>query len=144
MVDVTRTFTVPRPPADVVAYLADFTNAVQWDPGTVRCERLDDGPVRPGARWHNVSKVLGRETDLDYELVTMDPDHVVLRGRNRTATSTDDITVLPAADGTEVTYHAHIEFHGVAKLAEPLMQRVFENLGDETVEGIRRGLGAGT
>ena len=141
MVAVTRTFVVSRPPADVVAYLADFTNAQEWDPGTVRCERLDDGPLRPGARWHNVSKVLGRETELTYELVSLEPHRVVLRGTNKTATSTDDIAVAPEGDGSRVTYSAHIVFNGLARLADPLMQRVFERLGDETVTGIRRALG---
>lgn len=142
MVDVTRSFTVPQQPAQVVAYLSDFGNAPQWDPGTVRCTRVDGGPVRVGSTWKNVSKVLGRETELDYSLVTLEPDHVVLRGTNKTATSTDDITVRPHEGGSVVTYHAHIVFNGLARLAEPLMQRVFEKLGDETVDGITRGLAA--
>ena len=41
MVDVIREFTVPRSPEEVVAYLSDFSNAVDWDCGTVRCERVD-------------------------------------------------------------------------------------------------------
>ena len=143
MVDVSRTFTVPRSPEEVVAYLSDFSNAVAWDPGTVRCERVGSGPVQVGSTWRNTSKVLGRETEHDYVLVTLAPDHVVLRGTNKTATSTDDITVLPDPAGSKVTYHAHITFNGIAKLAEPLMQRVFERLGDETVEGITRELAPG-
>ncbi|GAB3076083.1 SRPBCC family protein [Pedococcus soli] len=143
MVDVIRTFSVPRSPQEVVAYLSDFSNAVAWDPGTVRCERVGSGPVQVGSTWKNTSKVLGRETELDYVLTTLEPDHVVLKGTNKTATSTDDITVEPDGSGSKVTYHAHIVFNGIAKLAEPLMQRVFEKLGDETVEGITRELGAG-
>ncbi|KQU68128.1 polyketide cyclase [Phycicoccus sp. Root563] len=143
MVDVIRMFSVPRSPQEVVAYLSDFSNAVAWDPGTVRCERVGSGPVQVGSTWKNTSKVLGRETELDYVLTTLEPDHVVLKGTNKTATSTDDITVEPDGSGSKVTYHAHIVFNGIAKLAEPLMQRVFEKLGDETVEGITRELGAG-
>jgi carbon monoxide dehydrogenase subunit G len=143
MVDVTRTFTVPRSPEEVVAYLSDFSNAVAWDPGTVRCDRVGTGPVQVGSTWKNTSKVLGRETELDYVLITLEPDHVVLKGTNKTATSTDDITVVPEGAGSQVTYHAHIVFNGIAKLAEPLMQRVFEKLGDETEEGITRELTPG-
>ena len=143
MVDVIRTFTVQRSPQEVVAYLSDFSNAVAWDPGTVRCDRVGVGPVQVGSTWKNTSKVLGRETELDYVLTTLEPDHVVLKGTNKTATSTDDITVEPEGTGSKVTYHAHIVFNGIAKLAEPLMQRVFEKLGDETVEGITRELAPG-
>lgn len=137
MVHVSRTFTVNRPVADVVAYLADFTNAEEWDPGTQTCVRLDAGPVRAGSTWRNVSKVLGRKTELMYRLDRLDPDHLTFVGTNKTATSTDDITVKPTADGrSEITYHARIELHGAAKLGEPVLKLEFERLGRETVKGI--------
>src|SRR5687768_8175715 len=43
-VDVERTFTVASSPEGVVEYLRDFARTEQWDPGTVSCTRLDDGP----------------------------------------------------------------------------------------------------
>lgn len=133
MVIVNRTFVVPAPRAAVVEYLADFSNAVEWDPGTVKCERLDGGPIAAGARWRNTSKILGRETELDYTLVELRPDGVLLRGANKTASSEEDIRVRDAEGGAEVDYTARVEFMGIAKLATPLMQRVFEGLGDEVV-----------
>ncbi len=137
MVHVTRTFTVARPVETVVAYLADFTHAEQWDPGTQSCTRLDSGPVQPGSKWKNVSKVLGRETELDYRLERLEAGHITFIGENKTATSTDDITVTAAEAGTsEVTYSATIDFHGAAKLAGPIMKIEFERLGTETVKGI--------
>lgn len=140
MVHVTRTFTVGQPVDAVVAYLADFSNAVHWDPGTQSCERLDSGPVQVGATWKNTSKVLGMETELEYRLETLEPGHIVLVGNNKTATSTDDITVRPADGGSEVTYDATIELHGVAKLGAPVMKIEMEKLGDGTVDGIRAAL----
>lgn len=57
MVHVQRTVVVGKPVEQVVAYLADFANAVQWDPGTQSCTRMGaEGPVQVGATWHNVSK----------------------------------------------------------------------------------------
>lgn len=136
MVNVTRTFTVDRPVDVVVGYLADFGHAEQWDPGTQSCTRLDSGPIQVGATWRNVSKVLGRETELTYRLERLEPGHVTFVGTNKTATSTDDITVAAAGAGSEVTYHASIEFNGLAKLAVPVMKLEFERLGAETVNGI--------
>ncbi|MTD14744.1 polyketide cyclase [Nakamurella sp. YIM 132087] len=141
MVHVVRTTTVARPADDVIAYLSDFAHTVEWDPGTVRCERIGAGSIAVGAQWHNVSKVLGRETELTYTLKTMDAGHLVFVGTNKTATSTDDITVRPAGSGSEITYDATIEFNGLAKLAGPLMKIVFERLGNETVVGLRKVLG---
>lgn len=136
MVHVSRTFVVDRPVAAVVAYLADFTHAEQWDPGTQSCTRIDDGPVAVGARWHNVSKILGKETELEYRLERLDEGHLLLVGRNKTATSHDDITVRPHERGSEITYDARVELHGLAKLGGPIMQLEMAKLANGTVEGI--------
>ncbi len=132
MPTVSRTFTVKPTPEVVVDYLADFTHAEEWDPGTESCTRLDSGPIRVGSRFHNESKIAGVSTELVYELVTLDADKVVLRGENDSATSTDTITVTPKDGGSEITYEAVIEAKGVGKLAEPLMKLVFERIGSET------------
>jgi len=131
---VSRTFTVKPTPDVVVDYLADFTHAEEWDPGTESCTRLDTGPIQVGSRFHNESKIAGVSTELVYELVTLDADKVVLRGENDSATSTDTITVTPKDGGSEITYEAVIEAKGVGKLAEPLMKLVFERIGSETEE----------
>lgn len=137
MVHVQRTFVVERPAEQVLAYLADFANAERWDPGTQSCRRIGGtGPIEVGARWHNVSKVLGRETELEYTLEKFEPNRIVLVGRNDTATSTDDISVTDHPDGAEITYDSTIELHGVAKLGAPVVKIEFERLGNETVDGI--------
>lgn len=142
MVDVTRTFTVDKTVSVVIEYLQDFGNAERWDPGTQRCTRQDSGPIAVGATWQNVSKVLGRETTLTYRLDNLEPGRVTFVGTNTTATSTDDITVRPAARGSEITYHAHIEFHGVARLAAPIMKLEFERLGRRTQEQLTKAINA--
>ena len=129
---MSRTFTVKPTPDVVIDYLADFTHAEEWDPGTESCTRLDSGPIQVGSRFHNESKIAGVSTELVYELVTLDADKVVLRGENDSATSTDTITVTPKDGGSEITYEAVIEAKGVGKLAEPLMKLVFERIGSET------------
>ena len=137
MPTVSRTFTVKPTPEVVVDYLADFTHAEEWDPGTESCTRLDSGPIRVGSRFHNESEIAGVSTELVYELVTLDADKVVLRGENDSATSTDTITVTPKDGGSEITYEAVIEAKGIGKLAEPLMKLVFERIGSETERKLR-------
>jgi carbon monoxide dehydrogenase subunit G len=136
VIDVERTFEVDRPASVVVDYLKDFANATQWDPGTKSCTQTSQGPVAVGTTWHNVSEIKGRETELTYELVRLEDSHLTFVGRNKTATSTDDITVEDAGTGARITYHASIEFHGVAKLAGPILQGEFDKLGDETRDSI--------
>jgi carbon monoxide dehydrogenase subunit G len=143
MIRVTRTFVVDKPVEVVVGYLADFSNAVDWDPGTQSCERQDNGPVQVGSTWRNVSKFLGRETVLDYRLETLQPGHVTLVGSNKTAASTDDITVRDASpDGSEVTYRASIKLHGLARLGEPVVKAAMERLGDAVATQMQQAVAA--
>ncbi len=134
MVDVSRTLTVRPAPPVVLNYLKDFANAESWDPGTVSCKQVTDGPVGIGTEWRNVSEFRGRETTLTYRLERIAEDQLVFIGRNKTATSTDTIS-FTAQDGggTSITYHAHVVFHGLAKLADPFMKKEFDRLGDELV-----------
>lgn len=142
MVNVTRTFAVDKPVDVVIEFLKDFGNAEQWDPATQSCTRQDAGPIAVGATWHNVSKMLGKETELAYRLDKLEPGRVTFVGTNDTATSTDDITVAPTSGGSEITYHAHIDFHGVAKLAGPIVKFEFEKLARETEEQLTKVINA--
>ena len=142
MVSVTRTFTVSTPIEKVVEYLSDFANAEQWDPGTKSCKRVDTGAVHEGSSWKNVSEFRGKETTLDYRLLTMQPTRLVFEGRNKQATSTDDINFSPAGGGTSITYHANIAFNGVLKLVGWAVKGEFNKLGDQTAEQMTRVLNA--
>lgn len=141
MVDVERTVRVRLPPARVHDYLRDFGNAESWDPGTQSCERIDDGPIRVGSTWRNVSIFRGKRTTLTYELTRDEPDHLIFVGRNKTATSTDDLAYVAADEETVITYRANITFHGLAKLADPFLKREFEKLADEVVRTLPGALG---
>jgi carbon monoxide dehydrogenase subunit G len=142
-VDVERTFTVASTPEGVVEYLRDFSRAEQWDPGTVSCTRLDDGPVEVGSRWRNVSQFLGRKTELVYELTRDDAHGLQFVGRNDTATSTDDISISAGdAPGTaRIAYHAHVEFNGLARFGAPVAKLALEKLGTDTEKNLVRVLG---
>ena len=132
MPTVSRSFTVNPGPQAVLGYLADFSHAEQWDPGTVSCTRNDPGPVAVGASWHNVSKVAGLKTELTYTLERLTSDTLVFVGKNKGATSTDTITVLPDGTGSKLTYRADLEMHGASALLSPAMKLIFEKLATDT------------
>jgi carbon monoxide dehydrogenase subunit G len=129
---VSRTFPVTPPPAAVIEYLKDFSHAEEWDPGTQTCTQNGGGPVQVGTTWHNVSKIAGVKAELEYELTELTDERIVLVGTNKSATSTDTITVLPSGGGSEVTYRADLDMHGVAALMAPAMKLIFERLADDT------------
>ncbi|PRY57045.1 polyketide cyclase/dehydrase/lipid transport protein [Knoellia remsis] len=143
MVHIIEEFDVRCPRELAVPYLADFENAVEWDPGTVECTRIGvpGAPVEVGSRWHNVSKVLGRTTELTYELVSLRDDGVVFEGSNSTAHTRDDIG-LEVVDNarTRVRYEATITFTGMARFADPLMSLVFRKVARDTVRDLTAAL----
>jgi uncharacterized protein YndB with AHSA1/START domain len=127
---IQRAVVVDQPVERVYSYLCDFTNAVEWDAGTVTCTMLQgDGGV--GTTYANTSKFMGLETELTYELLELEPNRlIVLRGENRTVTSTDHILIQSVEHGTEVLYTAEFEFKGSAKIFEPVLRMPLEKLGD--------------
>ena len=87
---VARTLTVERPVAEVFAYVSDFTNTEEWDPGTVRTT-LVSGEGGVGTTYHNVSRFLGRHTELTYVVTEVKaPFLLLLRGENKTVVAHDD------------------------------------------------------
>ena len=143
MIEVERVMTLDHPLTDVVGFLSDFANTEMWDPGTVTCDRVDSGPVSVGAEWRNVSVFRGHRTELLYRLARFDPDHLIFVGRNKTATSTDDLRFEDAGGRTRLIYRARVEFGGLARLATPLLKREFERLGDEVSERLPRAVDHG-
>ncbi len=138
--EIVRTVTVDRSIDQVWGYLSDFTHTTDWDPGTVRTERTSgDGGV--GTRYHNVSKFLGRQTELDYRVVEFAPNEkLALRGENATVVALDTMTLSGSAERTTVTYRAAFEFKGIAKLVAPLLAPALRRLGDEAETGLREAL----
>ncbi len=156
MAKIRRSFTVGKPPGEVVDYLRDFSHAEDWDPGTLTCTRLDPGPVREGSTWHNVSQFLGRRAELTYRLERSLPDRLTFVGDNRSATSIDDLTFEPSsapagatADpvtgtgaGTRITYRAQIRLRGAARLADPLVRLALERRAGEVTSQMQRVINA--
>ncbi len=140
MITIQRTVTTDRPLGQVYDYLSDFSNAEEWDAGTVRCERMSgDGGV--GTSYRNVSRFLGRETELTYVVKEVSPrSRFVIQGDNKSVRSLDTLTMRSQVDGTEVVYRADFEFKGAAKYVEPVMRFPLKKLGDNAEQSLQRAL----
>ncbi|WP_203336752.1 SRPBCC family protein [Nocardioides limicola] len=139
--EIRRIVTTRAPLAAVFDYLADFSTTTEWDPGTVRTTRVDgDGGV--GTRYENISRFLGRQTRLIYVVEEFVPlQRIALRGENDTVLARDAIDVSATIDGgTQVTYHASFDFHGVGRVLAPLLAPAFRRLGDKGARGLAEAL----
>ncbi len=135
-----RTFTTRTPPDVVYAFLADFTHAEEWDPGTVECTRIE-GTGEVGTRYHNVSSFLGRTTSVEYVAEELTPPTFVhFRGHNEQFTGHDRIRLDASGSGTRVTYDASFAFHGGSRVAAPLVALYLPLLANKTVRHMRERL----
>src|SRR4051794_26377168 len=123
------------------AYLADFSSVREWDPSVARAERLDAGELGLGSRFRIVTRFVGREVELVYEIADYDPSarRVVLRGENATTLSVDTIAV---GDDAAVTYDADLQLKGPGKVLDPVLALLFGRLGDRARDGLRVRLAA--
>ena len=143
MITVTRTIRTDTPLEKSWGFLKDFTSAEQWDPGTVTCRRLGDGPIDVGTRYENVSEFRGRRTTLIYEVIQFEvARRLVLKGENKTVQSIDDMTFSGSTTGTEVLYTARFTFKGAVRLAEPFLRRPLNKLADDAEAGLQKALDA--
>lgn len=132
MPTVSRTFSVSPPPHQVVDYLKDFGNAVDWDPGTQECTRIDSGQIGERASWRNVSKILGVTAELTYTLETLSESNLVFVGKNKSSTSTEKIYVDATDTGSVITYRNDLEMRGPIALLNPVLKLYFEKLANDT------------
>ncbi len=142
MPSVERTVTTDQPLSKVWEYLSDFRTTEEWDPPTVTTTRTGgDGGV--GTTYHNVSKLLGSEQEVDYVVTQYDVEKTFqLEGDAGSIKLCDTITFEPTGTGTgtSVTYHAQFSPEGAAKLAEPLMPAALKVLADKVAASMQERL----
>lgn len=138
MARFTTTVDSLRTQADAFAYMAAFENAEQWDPSVTEATRIGGEPLGVGTSFSVVSRFGPRLVRLTYTIVRYEPDHqVVLEARSKGFVSTDTITVEAAGEQSRVTYDALLEFSGLGRLADPLMQVAFNRVGRKAEARLR-------
>lgn len=144
MPTISRVITTEAPIEDVFAYLADFSNAPEWDPGTASSTPRDGGPPHVGEVYDLVVTWGSRSLDMQYEIVELEaPRLIKLVGEGSTTKAIDTMTLTEPADGgTAVHYEADIRLKGLLRFVEPLLGKKFDALGDEAEAGMARELAA--
>jgi carbon monoxide dehydrogenase subunit G len=130
-------------PEAAFAYVADFANAMHWDPGVDSSLRIDAGPVGVGARYRLGVQLGRRVAPMEYAIVVFEPPRrVVLTGEGSGVTAVDEIRFAPAGTGTRIHYTADIRLGGALRLVQPFLGRAFAKLGRDAVGGMQRTLDA--
>lgn len=129
------------PPSEAFAYMADFANALAWDPSVSAAARVGAAPVGLGTEFDLVARFAGRAVPLRYRIVAYDPPaRVVLEAERPGFVSRDTIAVAAAGHGSVVRYDATLAFRGPGRLLDPVMQLVFGRVGARASAGMRSAL----
>lgn len=137
MIRVERVVEAGIAPEHAAAFLLDFASTAIWDPHTVECRRIDTGPVDVGARYRNVQRIAGRESELEYTVAQYIPGRLIsLDGEGTSVAARDTIDIQASGTGTRVTYTAHFAFTGAQRRAEPLLRLVIKRIADDGAKGM--------
>jgi carbon monoxide dehydrogenase subunit G len=128
---INRTITVTGNRQAVWDFLSDFTNTEAWDPPTQSTTR-ESGDGSVGTVYHNVSKLLGRRTEVTYRVIAHDaPSRLELAGEAGPMKLHDTIRLEQDGDQVHVHYRAEFTPQGLAKLMVPLLPLGLKKLGDD-------------
>lgn len=133
--------TTRLPIDEAFAYVADFANSQDWDPGVASAERIDSGPVGVGARYRLGIRRGSRISPMEYEISLFEaPRRVVLVGEGSGVSAVDDIRFSESDGRTVIDYTADIRLDGLLRLAQPFMGGTFERIATQAAEGMQRTL----
>jgi dehydrogenase/reductase SDR family member 12 len=136
-----ETLEVDRPLEDVFAFVGDFANTKDWDPGVAGATKVTDGPIEVGTRYAVDVVFNGRTLPMTYEVTAWDPpNHVALMGEGSTVRAVDDIRFEATETGTRIRYSADLRLKGVLRLVEPFLGKRFDETGKAAMAGMRRAL----
>lgn len=126
-------------PQTLYAYMADFSNAQEWDPGVVTARRLDPGDLRVGSQFDLTVQFAGGRMVLRYAITDLEaPNRVVFTATTGHLESVDTLSFRRGSSGSEMTYDADLRLKGVAALANPLLALGFRRVGDRARDSLRR------
>lgn len=124
MINVEDSVIINRPVEEVFAFVADQTNAPQWQDGLLEVRRVTDGPIGVGTKHTVVRKFLGRRMELTNEYIRYEPNRqVTFKGDTGPARFEVSYLTEATAVGTKVTCQMQMEQGGLFGLAEPFMAR---------------------
>lgn len=128
MISIEVSVSIDRAPEEVFAFVFDPANTAQWQEGVVLAEFTSEGPLDLGSTWRNVSKVMGREIDNQFEVTVYDPPHQLCYKSTSGPFQIEACgTFEPQNGGTLMTFNGKAEVGGFFKLAEGIVRKRMEN-----------------
>jgi len=126
MISIETYTDVERPAAEVFAFVADQTNAPQWQSGLAEVRRVTDGPIGVGSEHVFVRRFAGRRIESRNRFTRFEPGSFVeFEIPEGWLTGTASYRVDPVASGRcRLTSRMDFRIRGPLKLVSPLLARL--------------------
>lgn len=139
MAHVRGEITIDRPVETVFDVVADERNEPRYNPGLLKAEKLTDGPVGAGTRFHAVHRGRRRPVDLDVGLTEYDrPRRLGSVSTTPTFEARGALTFEQVAGGTRMRWDWEIRPTGALRLLGPLVGVVGRRQERACWEGLKR------
>ena len=116
---------ISRPVAEVFAFVADQTNAPQWQGGLHAVSRLTDGPVGVGTEHEFVRRFAGRKLATRNRFVSFEKGrYVAFEIPAGWLTGQASYMTEPIPNGTLLTSRMQLQPRGAAALLAPMLGRL--------------------
>jgi carbon monoxide dehydrogenase subunit G len=126
---------------EAFAFVADFANAAQWDPGVVSSMQVGAGPIGVGTRYRLVVRMGRRTAPMEYVVTAWEPSHrVVLKGSGSGVDAVDEIRFEPAPAGTRIDYTADIRLRSWMRPLAPFAGGGLARIARDARDGMRDAL----
>ncbi len=136
MISIESRVEIERPAAEVFAFVADQTNAPQWQDGLAEVRRVTDGPIGVGAEHAFVRRFAGRRIESRNRFTRFEPGRFVeFEIPQGWLTGTASYRVEPiASGGCLLISRMDFRIRGPLKLVSPLLARLLarDSRTDET------------
>jgi len=139
MAKTERSTDIAKPPDEVFPYLFEEDKVPRWTTGLDGYERLDDGPLGKGARFHQRLEVSGQRIDAELEVTAYDPPR---RAETRTEIRGIDVIstyeLAPVGGGTRLTQSVEAKGGGLkGRVLIPVIQPHLERKLDADLAALR-------
>jgi hypothetical protein len=140
-----RTFTytehIDRPPAEVFAFMMDFSNASRWRNLVRRMEIVGGGAPREGSEILVTFDAMGKTRQVVSTLWAYDPPRRIgQRNTESGITGTFEYRLEPASNGTTITFSADVRPHGLMWLVFPLLLRAHRHRYRDQLANFKRAI----
>ncbi len=127
MARVETSVVINKPPEEVFAYVADFSNFPNWQKGLDQIILTSEGPTGVGSTWRETRKVMGRRMETTAEITEWEENsRTAMRSTSGPMDFRMTLNYSAVDGGTRVSVVAEAKMGPFSLLFQPIFSRMLK------------------